>query len=72
MEPISHSPYSTGIDFKRQNLTSVDVKLWRLKSIPVSSNTFIMAVDHNKDINDDFKLKKLFDLHCLYKIISAL
>ena len=26
--------YSAGIDFSRQNLTSVDVKFWRLKSIP--------------------------------------
>ena len=28
------SPYSAGIDFSRQNLTSVDVRFWRLKSIP--------------------------------------
>ena len=28
------NPYSTGIDFSRQNLTSVEVKFWRLKSIP--------------------------------------
>ena len=27
------SPYSAGIDFSRQNLTSVDVRFWRLKSI---------------------------------------
>ena len=26
--------YSAGIDFSRQNLTSVDVRFWRLKSIP--------------------------------------
>ena len=25
--------FSTGIDFRRQNLTSVDVRFWRLKSI---------------------------------------
>ena len=29
------NPYSTGIDISRQNLTSVDVRFWRLKSIPV-------------------------------------
>ena len=29
------SPYSAGIDFRRQNLTSVDVRFWHLKSIPV-------------------------------------
>ena len=27
------NPYSAGIDFRRQNLTSVDVRLRRLKSI---------------------------------------
>ena len=26
--------YSADIDFSRQNLTSVDVRFWRLKSIP--------------------------------------
>ena len=32
---IKHiNPYSAGIDFRRQNLTSVDVRFWRLKSIP--------------------------------------
>ena len=28
------NPYSAGIDFSRQNLTSVDDRFWRLKSIP--------------------------------------
>ena len=28
------NPYSAGIDFSRQNLTSVDVRFWRPKSIP--------------------------------------
>ena len=28
------NPYSAGIDFSRQDLTSVDVRFWRLKSIP--------------------------------------
>ena len=27
------NPFSTGIDFRRQNLTSIDVRFWRLKSI---------------------------------------
>ena len=27
-------PYSVGIDFSRQNLKSVDVRFWSLKSIP--------------------------------------
>ena len=29
-----NNPYSTGIDFSCQNLTSADVRFWRLKSIP--------------------------------------
>ena len=28
------NPYSAGIEFSRQNLTSVDVRFWRLRSIP--------------------------------------
>ena len=28
------NPYSAGSDFSRQNLTSTDVRFWRLKSIP--------------------------------------
>ena len=27
------NPYSAGMDFSRQNLTSVDVRFWRRKSI---------------------------------------
>ena len=27
------NPHSAGIDFRRQNLTSADVRFWRLKSI---------------------------------------
>ena len=35
-EGVEHviNPYSAGIDFSRQNLTSVDIKFWWLKSIP--------------------------------------
>ena len=28
------NPYSAGIEFSRQNLTTTDVRFWRLKSIP--------------------------------------
>ena len=28
------NPWSAGIDFSRQNLTSIDVRFWRLRSIP--------------------------------------
>ena len=35
LRPISaFYPYSAVIDLKRKNLTSIDVRLWRLKSIP--------------------------------------
>ena len=34
LERPTFNPYSAGIDFSRQNLTSVDVRFWRLKSIP--------------------------------------
>ena len=30
---IKVNPYSAGIDFRRQNWTSIDVRFWRLKKI---------------------------------------
>ena len=33
-ELSSFNSYSAGIDFSRQNLTSADVRFWRLKLIP--------------------------------------
>ena len=41
------NPHSAGIDFSRQNLTSADVRFWRLYVNPrtVRVNIFIMAVD---------------------------
>ena len=30
---VRGNPYSAGIDFSRQNLTSIDVEFWRLNSI---------------------------------------
>ena len=40
------NPYCAGVDFSRQNLTSVDVRFWRLKSIPALFRVkiFIMAI----------------------------
>ena len=32
--PKDFNPYSAGIDFSRHNLTSTDVRFWRLKPIP--------------------------------------
>ena len=64
------NPDSAGTDFRRQNLTSVEVRFWRLtyKVGPgtVRGKIFIMAVEHrysneseraNYDSYDDFKLK---------------
>ena len=34
MYSLTLNPYSAGIDFSRQNLTSADVRFRRLKSIP--------------------------------------
>ena len=31
--PMDAKPYSAGIDLRRHNLTSTDVRLWRLQSI---------------------------------------
>ena len=31
---VDFNPSSAGTDFRRQNLTSVDVRFWRLKAIP--------------------------------------
>ena len=31
---IEFNPNSAGVDFRRQHLASVDVRFWRLKSIP--------------------------------------
>ena len=41
------NPYSTGIDFSDQNLTSVDVKILMSKVDPraVKANIFIVTVD---------------------------
>ena len=37
--------YSAGIDIRRQNLKSLDVRFWRLMSIPA-------VVPHSKDVVD--------------------
>ena len=49
-ELCSHSkciePFSAGVDFKRQNLTSKDVRFWRLMSNPsLKDKRFIKAED---------------------------
>ena len=45
LQILSINPFSAGIDFRRQNLTSVDVRLWRLKSIiwPLGSWKYFSA-----------------------------
>ena len=62
---------SARTDFKRQNMTSVDVRFWRLKSTPHWKSGHISngrrpitfrysdeAEKANEDIYDDLKLKK--------------
>ena len=54
-------PYSAGIDFRRHNLTSTDVRLWRLKSIPalwgLSDTAYVgpqlKRVNTRRQINQD-------------------
>ena len=71
------NPYSAGIVFIRQNITSVDgqrtvrIKIFILAIDP--SNWYSNeAVGASQVIYNGLKLKKTFGLHCLYKNISAL
>ena len=41
---VVSNPFSAGIDFRRQNLTSVDVRFWRLKSIPALKDQKLFTV----------------------------
>ena len=75
--------YSAGIDFSRPNLTSIDVRFWRLKSIPHWKCTIIItAVDQNmgiqmkwEELTETFMMisnwTKPIGSHSLYKNISA-
>ena len=36
------NPFSAGTDFRRQILTSIDVRIWRLKSIPALNKVKIL------------------------------
>ena len=52
-------PYRAGTDFSRQNLTSLNGRFRRLKSIPaLMSKFFIKVVDHN-NIGIQIKRKEL-------------
>ena len=39
------NPFSAEIVFRRQNLTSVDVRFWRIRTVPERIEIFLMAVD---------------------------
>ena len=68
------NPYSAGIDFGRQNLTSVDVRFWRLKSIPAPQNIGIQM--NQKELTKTFikisNRKKPFAFHHFQKKIQRL
>ena len=72
-----------GIDFSRQDLTSVDVRSWRLKSIPVLWTYFFQPETYNigiqmnqKELTKTFMIIsnwiKPFGRHDLFKKKSAL
>ena len=74
-------PFSAEIDFRRQNLTPVDVRIWRLKSTPhclkwpqthdlITYGYSNESERAHKDIYDDLKLKTPFDLPGLFEKIS--
>ena len=83
---LTLDPYSAGIDFSRQNMTSTDVRFWRLFKVDprtVRVKIFLMVIDpyhrysneserSSEDIYDDFKLKKKLCSRCVLQIISAL
>ena len=45
---LTLNPYSAGIYFSRQNLTSVDVRFWRLKYSKNISNSRIIGIQINR------------------------
>ena len=79
--------FSAGIDFKCHNLTSAKTSGYDFWSRSPHCKSKNIYYDHNlldpyhrysnesekanQDIYDDFKMKLLFDLHGLYKNISA-
>ena len=75
------NPFSAGTVFSRQNLTSVDVRFWRLKTVPAPKEIknvrlpwiYNIGIQMEwEDIYKDFKLKKNFVPHGLCKNNSAL
>ena len=55
-------PYCAVTDFRRQNLTSIDVRIWRIKSIPALVVDIGIQIKRNEltlwDIYVDFKLRR--------------
>ena len=76
------NPFSAGTVFRRQNLTSTDVKLWRLKTFPalieltIYSGCGPITQMKQKVLSKTFMMisnwKKPFGLHGLYEDMSAL
>ena len=79
------NPFSAGTVIRRQNLTSVDVRFWRLKTVPALKELKKSYWPWTHNIGIQMKReeltkicmtilnnKKPFDLHGLYNNISAL
>ena len=61
-----YQDYSAGIDFSRQNLTSTDVILWRLKSIPA---LYGLKIWWNKFYGSGFIYIYILEIYGIYLYI---
>ena len=50
--------FSVGIDFRRQNQTSVDVRFWRLMSIPTLTGLNLLLICHGVLYNKEWQADK--------------
>ena len=59
-------PFSVGIDFSRQNLTSIDVRFWRPKSIPALWGLTALLICLTSDL-----LLAMYDMQTLCTFAAA-
>ena len=48
-----HDFFSVGVNFRRQNLTSVDVRFWRLKTIPTLKGSITLWLSYSSKMVTD-------------------